>query len=315
MKAKGEPDVTINGKIMRMVQAVDGNWYGYFADRTQASIADYTSNIKGEGLDFGTLCATGTTTTEFIGFSVDDTVGIAVPLGNLTLSALSGLTVNIGANGTATGAPLTIECQLTVDTLTNSATGTNGNTTGHQNVLREAKDPNITLTGDAIGQIGLSDADVWPFIQLYSLNPTGNVIVQYNKGGGAQSVTLTFDTVDQFAGAALDRSVYPRDAQVHVTITDLWLNIDPTDEDSWTFDTVSGSTQSVYQVFNENGAAAAAGNVPGSIIDVSGNFSSLMIEDNGVLILNADAQSSGTGVLTIQATYPKTLQYIIIDAK
>jgi len=35
-EAKGEPDVTVNGKILRMVQAVDGNWYGYFADRTQA---------------------------------------------------------------------------------------------------------------------------------------------------------------------------------------------------------------------------------------------------------------------------------------
>ena len=42
-EAKGEPDVTVNGKILRMVQAVDGNWYGYFADRTQASIADFTA--------------------------------------------------------------------------------------------------------------------------------------------------------------------------------------------------------------------------------------------------------------------------------
>ena len=31
-EAKGEPDVTVNGKILRMVQAVDGNWYGYFAE-------------------------------------------------------------------------------------------------------------------------------------------------------------------------------------------------------------------------------------------------------------------------------------------
>jgi hypothetical protein len=28
-QAKGEPDVTVNGKILRMVQAVDGNWYAY----------------------------------------------------------------------------------------------------------------------------------------------------------------------------------------------------------------------------------------------------------------------------------------------
>jgi hypothetical protein len=29
-QAKGEPDVTINVKILGMVQTADGNWYGYF---------------------------------------------------------------------------------------------------------------------------------------------------------------------------------------------------------------------------------------------------------------------------------------------
>ena len=42
-EAKGEPDVTVNGKILRMVQGVDGNWYGYFADETMADTADATS--------------------------------------------------------------------------------------------------------------------------------------------------------------------------------------------------------------------------------------------------------------------------------
>ena len=42
-EAKGEPDVTVNGKILRMAQAVDGNWYGYFADRDMAQIADSTA--------------------------------------------------------------------------------------------------------------------------------------------------------------------------------------------------------------------------------------------------------------------------------
>ena len=56
-QAKGEPDVTVNGKILRMVQAVDGNWYGYFADRDQAQIADSTTNIVGSGLDFGKFCS------------------------------------------------------------------------------------------------------------------------------------------------------------------------------------------------------------------------------------------------------------------
>ncbi|MBT5509142.1 MAG: hypothetical protein HOK23_05365, partial [Euryarchaeota archaeon] len=322
-EAKGEPDVTINGKVLRMIQAVDGNWYGYFADRTQASIADNTAlNVGGDsqvglanqGLEFGTLCSNADGTDGYIGFDIGDTDGIAVP-------AIGG--VLGGENGTATGAAITTACAAvgTPNEVTTNATN---------NVVREAKVPNSTLdttaTDDEIGQIGLglpttvtgggaADVDgLWPFIQLYALNPTGNVVVQYNKGGGVQSTTLTFDTVDQFAGVTMDRSVYTRDAQVHLTVTDLWLNIDPTDEDSWTFGTnssfvaantdtgVSASADGLttnYQVFNENGGAAGAADDNG-VIDISGNFSSLMIEDNGVLILNVDAQSSGTNVITLQ---------------
>jgi hypothetical protein len=31
-EARGEPDVTVNGAKLRMVQTTDGNWYGYFAE-------------------------------------------------------------------------------------------------------------------------------------------------------------------------------------------------------------------------------------------------------------------------------------------
>jgi len=37
-QGKGEPDVTFNGKSLRMVQAVDGNWYAYFANVAKATI-------------------------------------------------------------------------------------------------------------------------------------------------------------------------------------------------------------------------------------------------------------------------------------
>jgi hypothetical protein len=46
-EVKPEPDVTVNGKILRMVQAVDGNWYGYFADRNMTQIADSTTTYSG----------------------------------------------------------------------------------------------------------------------------------------------------------------------------------------------------------------------------------------------------------------------------
>ena len=275
-QAKGEPDVTVNGKILRMVQGVDGNWYGYFADRTQASRADSTA-LNGDGLDFGTLCATGPSTNAAVGVNVDDSVGVAIPNHGAAI---------LGQNGTTAGEALTTQCS------------TGANATSFLNVVREAKDPNTTLGVNSIGQIGISDT-VWPFVQLYPLNPTGNVVVQYNKGGGVQSTTLTFDTVDQFAGAELDRAIYPQGSEIHTTITDLWLNIDPTDEDSWTFGALSGSASTNYQVFDENGGRAGDTNGTAGVIDISGSLGNLMCEDNCVLLLDVDAQGTDP-VITIQ---------------
>ena len=285
-EAKGEPDVTVNGKVLRMVQAVDGNWYGYFADRDQAQIADSTATTEGSGLDFGSFCDAGDGTA-VLGISTSETDGFAIA----NTTAVTGETTT----GSSTGGAISTTC-------------TSDNTTdgGHNtmNVLREQKDVNLTLqSSDLVGQIGLAkdvnddDTDVWPFIQLYQFNPTGNVVVQYNKGGGVQSTTLTFDTVDQYAGLELDRTVYPRLSQVHATITDLWLNIDPTDEDSWTFG--SNSTNSTYrdtyyQVFDENGASG------GSALTTKATLDDLMCEDNCILTLDVNVQGATNNVVTLQ---------------
>jgi len=305
-KGKGEPDVTVNGNKLRMVQATDGNWYGYFADRAQAQLADQTvvGSTAGQGLDFGTFCDNDSGPAQ-LGFTTTQTVGFAIPVTKTTE----------GVQGTAT-----------IEGSTACTAATAGNTTTTNNVVREPKEPNPGVgTTVRRGQIGLTGGgataatDAWPFIQLYNLNPTGNVVVQYNKGGGVQSTTLKFDTVDQFAKLDLDRATYPRGAQVHATITDIQLNIDPTDEDSWTFQTNSTNKTTMYQVFNENGGAAGDG-VAGGAIDISGSLGSLMFEDNGVLILNVDAQNSGTNIVTIQdnadtrITYNPTTSTLAQDA-
>jgi len=189
---------------------------------------------------------------------------------------------------------------------------------GHDgiNVLREAKELNKrNINIDALGYSTTNDAD-WPLIQLFALNPTGNVVIQYNKGGGAQSTTLTYDTVDGFAGLELDRSAYPRGSQVHATVTDVWLNIDPTDEDSWTWDTENGATY--YQVFDENGNDV--GNKDRS--DDASAIDNIMFEDSKLLLTigqqgnevirlqdNSDtrAYTGKTGTLTEGLTNPVTL--------
>jgi plastocyanin len=258
-EAKGEPDVTVNGKILRMVQAVDGNWYGYFADETMANIADGTTSSIGIGLDFGDV-------------SDASTAGTAIA-GSVTFFSDANAVAHPG--------------------------------TGEVNVVREAKDANTQQPGGfgnfTSGQIGIDEA-LWPFIQLYPLNPTGNVVVQYNKGGGAQTTTLTFDTVDQFAGAELDKASYGQGDEVHLTITDLWLNIDPTDEDSWTFGTTGvGNTiaaTTYYQVFDENGQQV--GDTPQNTDQtLTDSLSNLMCEDNCRLLTTSDVQGKGF-VITLQ---------------
>lgn len=307
--AEGEPDVTINGKKLRMAQATDGNWYGYFADKTMATVADATTTaaIGGRGLDFGQFCGSASTALSDDSTQLfSDTVGVAIPVrANATGFGVNGTTtitdcntsfdgvqaVAITANATHTMVYTETSITTRVATVTTGVEGT------VMNVVREAKAINTGLAG-TIGQIDLKDDGLWPFIQLYNLSQGGNVIIQYNKGGGAQSVSLTFDTVNQFANVSLDRSVYTRDSQVHATVTDLWLNIDPTDEDSWTFDTQAASPDAYYQLFNENGGLAGDTESSGAIF-LKGNYSSLMNADS-ILKVNTNKQSATNPVLTLQ---------------
>ena len=270
--AVGEPDVTVNGNNLRMLQASDGKWYGYFADRNMAQIADSTTSVAGVGLDFGTFCANDDGD-EVLGFSVTDTVGFAVPR-NVT-------------GGTQGQTSITSEqCSGGIDTNLQN------------NVVRESK--TINTASPSIGQIGFTSYNLaWPFIQLYNFVPTGNVVIQYNKGGGVQTTTLTFDTVDQFASAQIDRTQYPRGSEVHLTVTDAQLNIDPTDEDSWTWDTSNdGTLHTLYQVFDENGNQAADG-ISANAFDINPHLTDLMFEDNGILTLNVNLHGAATNVLTL----------------
>ncbi|MGH9910117.1 MAG: hypothetical protein ACRD32_05710, partial [Nitrososphaerales archaeon] len=291
-EAKGEPDVTVNGKDVRMVQGTDGLWYAYIADRLQAQTADshaggqvgLPSGTDGTGLDFGVFCGTGTDISDGVGSTIilTDTVGIALPFEG-------GAVDDVAANNGLGTAP-----NLAFPNCT--PTGTGGHT---NNVVRESKNPNPTLTGN-LGQINLFTgvgASVWPLIQLYNFNPTGSVEIKYNKGGGAQTTTLTFDTLDTYSKITLDRSTYTTGSEVHAVLTDGQLNIDPTDEDSWTFGTLPTAPKTHYQVFDENGAATAASTTSP---DISGSLAGLMFEDNGIVKLNGNTQG-GASVIDLDA--------------
>ena len=54
-EAAGEPTVMVDNQRLRLAQGIDGNWYGYFGDKTDLSTVDDVTN---DSLAFGTDAAT-----------------------------------------------------------------------------------------------------------------------------------------------------------------------------------------------------------------------------------------------------------------
>ena len=246
---KGEPDVTINGNNLRMVQATDGRWYGYFANVDKAKTADqiaFDGGVSGVGLDFGVFCSKDTTS---LGPTFTETSGIAVP------RSMTGATNGNSAFATCTGIP----------------SGANFNS-----VVRSPKSIN-TNPSILSGQIGL-DANAWPLVQLFSFS--SNVVIRYN-GVGTQSVTLVYDDMPNVS-LILDKKNYPPSAHVFATINDMQLNQDPTSRDSWTFNI---DPQTVfYEAFTESGTSSASGGT--GLVNLIPKLSSLGFEKNGKLTMN-----------------------------
>jgi hypothetical protein len=131
-ESQGEPTVKVDENQLRMVQAVDGNWYGYFGDSTAVPAADSAANH----LNFGENGAPTVLSGDF-----------NEALGGVYAYTLMQTTNQ--ADGVLKNVPL--------------MSAWNGTTTVGEAMPRTS-DKNVTQ-----GQIGIQDSNQWPFIQLYDL--------------------------------------------------------------------------------------------------------------------------------------------------
>src|SRR5579875_2226090 len=276
-QAYGEPVVTVNGQRLRMVQATDGNWYGYFADSKQAQIADSTAPDAGYGLNFGEFCSpTSASTVSGLNFGL--TKGVAFARTEIT--GASNGTQNpsalVGATCTGLGATPMVE----------------------EHVIRQNKTLTHPNGSVSLGQVNLANVNLWPFIQLFDFSaiPTP-VTVDYQAAGGGQVVNLTFDRIpSNLISVTPDRTAYPENAQVFLTMNDPQLNIDPTEEDSWTWGSNANNNTLYYEAFDRNGHADADGTA--AMQNLVGNLTSMMFNHNGAFTFN-DA-SQGVRVVDFQ---------------
>lgn len=277
-QAYGEPVVTVNGKKLRMAQVTDGSWHAYFADMKQAQYADATqTSNSGKGLDFGQFCSGASSVATGVDFT--ETQGITVA------RHFSG-----ASNGTQ---PLGTCSPINIGGVTNIIGSTLLNHVVRQNGTLNSQAPGTKLGQIASNNVAFSNA--WPIIQLFDF--TGfpeTVTVQYQKAGGVQSVNLIFDRIpEKFIRPVVIRADYPQGAQVQADLIDPQLNIDPTEEDSWTWGTSTKNNTLFYQAFDRNGNPDADGT--GAMQNVLGNLTTFMFNHNGKLTLDPRPQGVNVG--------------------
>jgi hypothetical protein len=267
-ESQGEPTVKVDENQLRMVQAVDGNWYGYFGDSTKIPAADAAGNHLNFGIDGAPtiIKQDGSTVSEALAFEAAN----VYRYGNMIhVNEADGVLKNVPAMSAYNG--------------TQASVGS-------------AYPANYTQ-----GQIGIQSADQWPFIQLYDLT-IENFDVVYEQAGADEVVSLNYNSadLDDYASLTLDRNSASQGSDIHLVITDNQLNIDPTAEDIvifYTYD-ISGAGKRTASVSFTNSTLsdATAGLEPADFKAFDNTF-----DDNGKLIIN-NATNGGSSVLGNDAT-------------
>ena len=265
-QAYGEPVVTINGKRLRMAQATDGNWYAYFADRNQAITAANTVALTGKGLNFGGFCDPTSTFSPMSGVTFTETKGFTLARGGFgSVNHTSTFTITPSNLGACTN----IQGTLTTNQM--------------EHVVRQNKTLNSNPSG--FNAAHSTYPQVWPIIQLFDFSSIpSSVTIDYQKNGEDQIVNLIFDRISgKLIKAIANRPDFPQGSQVQADLIDPQLNIDPTEEDSWTWGTSTTNNTVFYQAFSRNGAPDADGTL--GMQNLSGNLTSMMFNHNGRLTI------------------------------
>ncbi len=249
-EAHGTPDITVDGSDVLMAQANDGSWYGYIVDETYSGKAQAFGWLHNKGITFGGECTVATAANSISGSTFSGATNVFFPIEANVIANDSDTNSTGGLAGGSTNGTASA-CDLTSDGVVSSQAY---NGTGDiQNVVRGAKTLHSTVTTTGVGQINLADKDLFPFIQTYSFNETGTVTIEYNKAGQNEVVTLNYDETPSYQ--TIDRTNVPDNADIMLEIGDPALNIDPTSNDLWVFQTV-GSTVSAFYMDGNNGESA-----------------------------------------------------------
>jgi len=234
--------VSIGGTSYDMSQAQNGKWYLYVVDQSISK----AMKADGKGMEFGHHCDSG------LGVS-QNTSNLIVPSGTDVWAAAINTAGDTDVdNGTSAGG-----C-LDIDNAPNTTDDTAGSTARQDltaAILQDAPtlsdhDDNATDLGQQGHKLNASGYGSWPYILSIELNSDN--IIEY----GSDSVNVEFGNTDEEANLAIINPNPGASAELHVTVTDPALNIDPTTADIWIFD-LDAASSAASVIFANNGTNTA----------------------------------------------------------
>ncbi len=187
------------------------------------------------------------------------------------------------------------------------ATGVNASDQAINNVVREARALSNGTTTDYYGNIALGP-NLWPFIQLYDFTRYQSYDLVYERGGTDETISLTYDRPKGFdtegnkiKGLVFDKDHYGLNHEIGVTLYNNELNLDPTDEDSWTFGTLPTNATIFYQLFDENGDNDSSATAGVTSFDSFTGSSTFGFNDGGIMKIDVNGpEDASTSVLYFQ---------------
>ena len=218
-----------------MTQATNGKWYLYVVDDSIATLMDADDN----GMEFGSSCTTGHGSGQSI--STD-----------LVTESASGY--DVWVNGVESATVTVAGGCFDLD----NAPGTDdGTDSGVRAVMTKAvlqgapslSDPdgdaaNLGQRGHALN--GSSNQGTWPYIISDDLGDDN--IIEY----GSDAISVTYGNTDDETGISMANRNPAGSTEIHLSITDPALNIDPTTADKWIFD-LSDDNTATSVIFGNNG--------------------------------------------------------------
>ena len=137
--------------------------------------------------------------------------------------------------------------------------------------------------------------DPIPIVQTYPFDDGDEVEI---TAGRSESVTLVYDDHSGIATIDVDRNDVPAGGQVHITISDFMLNLDPTAPDAWTLnaDGSFGYNNFLVDVGGTDTPATIGFDGSNGVFGISGSNANMVVFNNDANTVVIEETRSNTGV-------------------